>query len=170
MNINLDIDHTLDWLTVWTIIHDASVFNRVCDDEWTRKPLHDLKAVVRGIVENPHNHSLLVTDGGRPVGCFLCYAQGKGLFEVHTMLTDRCRGADAIQAGKMGTRFMLAMPDVEKLVSFCPANMPEAYLFARYCGWHKAGIAAKKWIKEGVEYAMRIVEANKQDLKEISCH
>jgi hypothetical protein len=169
MNLHLEIDQTLDWETVWAIVHDASVFDRVCDDHWTRKPLRELRDIVRGIVENPHNHALLVTDAGRPVGCFLCYAQGKGLFEIHTMLTDRCRGADAIQAGRMGTRLMLSLPDVEKLVSFCPANMPEVYLFARFCGWHKDGIAAAKWLKNGVEYAMRIVEATKHDLQELPC-
>lgn len=164
MNPDLTISETRDWKLAWKIVTDPSVFDHVCDDKWVKKPEAELQRIIQGIVENPVNHVTVVFIADEPVGLFMGYHVGNATLEVHTMLTSRCRGADAIQAGKMAMRFGLNLPGIEKLVSFCPANLPETYLFARYCGWHKAGISTTKWLKNGIEHAMRLVEATKKDL------
>jgi len=164
MNPKLSIAETLDWQLAWKIISDPSVFDRVCDDNWSKKPKHELQEIVKGIVENPDNYIVLALNCGEPVGVWFGYRINSDTLEVHTHLLASCRGRDAIQAGRMATQYILEKPDVEKMVSFCPDNMPEVYLFARYCGWHKAGMHTKKWLKNGVEYALRIVEATKKDL------
>ena len=60
--------------------------------------------------------------------------------------------------------------DVDRLVSYCPSNLPQAYVYARLVGFHRGGIAVAKWVKNGIEYSIREVFATKQDLKgELPC-
>ena len=148
----ITITETRDVETVWRIITDRAVFNRVCDDNWLCKSLDELREIVRGIVENPLNHIPLVTADGNPVGCFVAYAKGHGVYEVHTFLSEFCRGADAIEAGKAAMKFIFTFPDVFKLVSMCPACLPESYFFARRCGWRTTGISDARWLKNGIEH------------------
>ena len=170
MNPNLSIEETLDWPEVWDIVKDSSVFVNICDDGWTAKPPLELREIVRGMVENPFNHVFLVMDKDERVGCFICYQKDAGVFEVHTCLTTKCRGADAVQAGKMAMQQILSFNDVDRLVSYCPSNLPQAYVYARLVGFHRGGIAVAKWVKNGIEYSIREVFATKQDLKgELPC-
>lgn len=171
MNLSLSTDETFDAEAVWSVITDPSVLDRVCDDNWTKLPLEELHSIVTALVENPDNYVMLVSDGSEPVGAVLFYAQGDGVFETHTLFTKRCRGFDAVRMGKAITRYMLALPDVKKLISFCPENLPETYYIARLVGWRSAGMSATKWVKRGVEYAMKAVECTADDLKgAATCH
>lgn len=164
--MNLRITETRDWETVWKISQSPSIFDRVTNDSWGAEHAETRKAHVAILVTNPQNHTILVQDryDWTHLGCFLLDRKEPGVFEVHTMLLPECRGQMAIVAGKMAMRFAFSLPDVLKLVSYCPTNMPEVYLFARMCGWRKAGIAAAQWIKNGVAYPMRMVEATMNDL------
>ena len=166
MTIPFTIIETRDPDPIWRIVTDASVFNRVCDDAWLSKPLEDLKAIVLGIVINPANHVLSVMSEGLAVGCFMCARVEDGIYEVHTFLTQACRGASAIAAGKSAMAHMFALPDVSKLISVCPQCLPESYWFARRCGWRNVGIGREKWVKFGVEYPVQQVEITKGDI----CH
>ena len=165
MNDKIIIRESRDYELVWSLVHDKSVFNRICNDDWMAKPVKELKQIVQGMVLNPRNHIIVVYEEAVATGCAICYAMGDGEMEVHTCFSDRCRGLDAIKAGKMATQYMLSLPDVEKLVSLCPANLPETYWFARACGWEKGGVHDAKWIKDGIENEMRVVFATKKDLQ-----
>ena len=160
------ITETHDPESVWRIVTDVSVFNRVCDDAWLAKSLDEVKAVVTGVVTNSDNHVLSVVSGGVVLGCFVCYRMAEGVYEVHTFLTDACRGEFAIAAGKAAMKFMFGLPGVEKLISVCPQCLPESYWFARRCGWRNVGIGREKWVKFGVEYPVQQVEITKGDI----CH
>ena len=164
MNPTITIQESRDVELVWSIVHDPSVFDFVCDDGWLAKPIEELKAIIKGIVENPRNHIPVVFKDGVAVGCFVIYQIGMGIGETHTFLTEKCRGSEAIQAGKMAMKFIFSLGDIKSLMSFCPANLPQAYFFARRCGWRYSGVHASKWIKKGVEYEIKIVEATKEDL------
>jgi hypothetical protein len=109
------------------------------------------------------NHVPLVSIDGSPAGCFVTYAKGRGVFEVHTFLLKTCRGGTAIAAGKAAMRYLFSLPDVLKLESLCPACLPESYWFARRCGWKSAGVSESKWLKDGVEHVQQKVEAIKGD-------
>jgi hypothetical protein len=149
------ITETRNVETVWSIITNREVFNRICDDSWLAKPLDELKAIVRGIVENPANHIPLVTIYGKVSGCALCYALGDGCFDIHTCLL--CRGAEAIEAGRAAIAFMFGFPEVLILKSSCPMNMRQTLFFALRCGFKRIGIAPHKWVKNGVEYDIMTV-------------
>ena len=166
MNREITIQESRDVELIWSLVHDPSVFNRVCDDGWLAKPLDELKAIVQGIVTNPANHIPVVFKQGIAVGCFIVYAIGNKIGEVHTFMSEKCRGRDAIEAGKMAMREIFLLPEIEKLISFCPENIPESYSFAKFCGWKFAGIANHQWVKDGKSYSIKIVEISKQDLKE----
>ena len=169
--MNLKITETRDWELAWHISQDPCVFDRITNDSWGALESSVRKCHVELLVSNPRNHTLLVSNDTEPVGCFLLDQKEPGVFEVHTMLLTACRGKSAIEAGKMAMKFAFSLVDVKKLVSYCPTNLPEVYLFARMCGWRKAGIAAVQWIKNGVSYPMRLVEATANDLpKESPCH
>lgn len=171
MNEPIDIVESMDFEDVWRIAHEPAIYDRICDDAHAKLPVHVMKEWVKDLVANPHNHILLVQQGGEVVGCFVCKCVSYGIFEIHTLMTGRCRGADAIRAGKLATQYMLSLPDVQRMFSLCPANIPEAYVFARFCGWHKAGVHCSTWNKNGQEYPQRIVEVTKADLvMEELCH
>jgi hypothetical protein len=164
--MNLTITETRDWRLVWDISQHPAVKDRITDDHWTKFSDEFLAGFVERLVTHPANHVLLVLKDGAPAGCWIMDAKmgankdalGAGVFEVHTMLLPECRGADALAAGRRAVTYAFTLPDVKKLISYCPAHLPETYLYARLCGFRKAGIAEKKWIKNGQEYPMRLVE------------
>ncbi len=158
---SLTVTETRDWQLVWHLSQHPAVKDRITDDAWTQFPHEVLVRFVEHLVANPANHVLLVSLAGKPAGCFVLDSRGDGLFEVHTMLLPSCRGADALAAGKQAIQSAFQLPGVEKLVSYCPAHLPEVYWYARMCGFRPAGFAAKKWIKHGQEYPLRIVEKPK---------
>lgn len=164
---HLTIVETRDWRLVWTMSQHPAVKDRITDDHWTRFSDAQLARFVERLVTNPANHAVLVLKAGTPAGCWIMDAKGGGAFEIHTLLLPECRGADAIAAGKLALQFALSLPEVVKLVSHCPAHLPETLWYARRCGFRRAGIAEKRWVKNGESHPMRIVEINRG---EILCH
>jgi hypothetical protein len=162
--MKLEITETRDWLLVWKISQEPSIFERVTNDSWGALDHEIRKTHVELIVTNPKNHTLLVSNDTAPAGCFILDQKEPEIFEVHTMLLPSCRGRLAIAAGKLAMKFAFSLPGVKKLVSYCPENLPEVYLFARMCGWRKAGMSAVQWVKNGASYPMRLVEATINDL------
>ena len=167
MNQELTITETRDWQKVWQISQRPEVRDCVVNDEWERMGDDVRRCHVRIIVENGDNHCLMVSGEGKEVGCFVCDSKGKGIYEVHTMLTSECRGRDAIRAGRLAIKKIFSLRGVEKLISYCPCNMPQTYFFAIWCGFHSAGKAAWSWIKNGVAFDVKIVELTKGGLP---CH
>ena len=167
--MKLEITETRDWSLVWQFCQAPDIVERIVNDAWREMGETVRRAHVKLIVENPRNHTLLVRSDDEFLGCFVLVWKAGNTFEVHTMLLPRCRGRHAIMAGRMAIQFAFALPDVGHLISYCPANNPQSYLFAIMCGWHKAGIAATQWIQDGIAYPMKIVEMDKTDLKEALC-
>ena len=159
----ITISETRNLSDVWPIITAREVFFRTIDDNLMAKSVEELKEIVSGILENPLNHTVLVTVESLPVGCFVGIAKGGGEIEIHTFMRAECRGAQAIEAGKSTMKYLFALPDVSKLTSYCPACLPESYWFARRCGWHNAGIAPWKWLKGGIEHLVTLVAISKEE-------
>jgi hypothetical protein len=161
---HLAIAETRDWRIVWDISQHPRVKDRITDDHWTKFSQEFLAGFVEQLVGNLANHVLLALVDGQVVGCWIMDAKGDGVFEIHTMLLPECRGADAIAAGKLAMKFAVTLPGVEKLISYCPAHLPEVLLYARLCGFRRAGIAEKPWVKNGESYPMRLVEITRREI------
>lgn len=166
MRATITIEETRNAKLVWEIASHPAMVDRVVNDTWGAFDRETRQYHVILIVENPANHVLLVRQDGKVCGCFVLDAKGDGVLEVHTMLLPSCRGIDAIHAGKLAMQHAFKLEGVEKLISHCPENLPETLLYASLCGWRKAGVAAFKWLKNGVEFPVKIVEAT----KEVVCH
>lgn len=163
MSAQITIQPTNDGRAVWRIVSDPEIFGRVVDDAWITQAAENLESIVRGMVDNENNRTFLVLADGVHVGCFICFWQGSNLYEVHTFLTKLCRGGDAIRAGKMAMAHMFSMSCVERLISYCPACIPEAYWFARRCGWKATNAECPPWVKFGVSHSQQMVEARKEE-------
>ncbi|MDE2098679.1 MAG: hypothetical protein KGL39_15600 [Patescibacteria group bacterium] len=161
--MNPTITETRDDELVWQISELPEIKDRVTNDAWSALGDDVRRAHVRLIVGNPDNHVFLVRDDQRVVGCFIIDRKEDGLFEVHTLLARSCRGAQAIRAGRQAIREAFKLPAVQRLVSYCPGNLPQTYFFAIYCGFHLAGIATWRWLKNGISFPVKIVELNRKD-------
>lgn len=159
----MTIEETRNWKVILDIVRHPEIRAGVFGDNW-EKLSHNLHNIIKDMVENPENHSLLVIDNDKAVGCWVLKHQDGGVMEVHTLLLPECRGKLALEAGKMAMRFVSKLNDVTGLVSYCPICHPEVYWFARMLGWKKGGIAPTKFLKDGVEYFMRIVSISKGEL------
>jgi hypothetical protein len=169
MNEPIKIEETREWPLIWLIYQDPSICDRVTNDAWGALDELTRKSHVKLIVENLSNHTFLVWLGDSIAGCFVLQAKEGGIYEIHTLLHPDCRGRAALKAAREAMKMAFAISGVEKLVSYCPDNLPGVYLFARLCGLKAAGIAAVDWVKNGISYHMKLVELTKQDA-EVLCH
>ena len=157
------------------------IYDRLIDDNyappktgWGRalsalgiSPRGRVKRKVRALLSNPNNHVFEVRVDGKFAGCFVLLALGDGVFEEHTLFLKEFHGLYAVRIGRFATRELLSWPWITKLVSLCPENLPETYVFAKMCNWKAAGIHPNKWVKNGVAYAMKMVSIERKDLL---CH
>jgi RimJ/RimL family protein N-acetyltransferase len=148
--MNIAICETRDASLVWDISQDDSVRDRITDDKLATFSPEVQAHVLRELVHDPKNHTLAVCVNGAAGGCFMFDQTDLGVFEVHTMLLPNARGLSAISAGRMAIKWMFARPEVEKLVSYCPALNPEILFFALRCGFKKAGVIVGGWVQNGV--------------------
>ena len=176
MKITLKESH--GWRLLWRTVIRPEVFDRIVDDRfapartgWGRaleaggpSARQRAKWKVRALASRPGNHVFEVRCQRKPAGCFFLFDLGNGEYEVHTLLQKWAHGLLGVAIGRYATRFGLSLPYVNKLKSFCPANLPETYLYAKMCGWKSAGESAVKWVKNGIAYAQKIVEISKGDL------
>ena len=176
MKITLKQSH--GWRRFWRTMIRPEIYDRLIDDNyapprtgWGRalsalgiSPRGRVKRKVRALLSNPANRVYEVRVDGKFAGCFVLLALGGGVFEEHTLFLKEFHGLFAVRIGRAATRQILSLPDINKLVSLCPENLPETYLFAKLCGWKFAGMHPNKWVKNGVAYAMRQVEITKGDL------
>lgn len=160
MNIKLKECH--GWRRLWNTVIRPEVYDRVFDDRITDRK--QIKAKVRAIAARPGNHVFAVYWQRKFAGCFVLYALGDGVFEVHTLLTKEFHGLFAVRIGRFSIQRVFSFGWCDKLTSYCPENLPETYLFARMCGFRHVGKYPLDWIKNGVRYAMKAVEITKQDL------
>lgn len=167
MSTPLHIEETREWMLVWNLYQLPEIEDRVTDDNWNHTSSIARKYQVMKTIEDKKNHTLLVLRDRDIMGCFLLvwtHEQGREPFHcVHTMLTRACRGADALQAGKMGIEMAFSLEGVERLESWCPANNPESYLFARLCGFKKIGFAPVEFLKNMQRFPIRLVGLSREE-------
>lgn len=169
--MKISITESSDWEMVWQISQHPAVVEAVTNDEWHAEPPSVRRAQCKLFVEKPGNHLLLVRDeeaDGIICGCFVLDQVEPGVHEVHTMLLPSCRGAHGIAAGRLGIKYAMSLPGVEKLISCCPMQHKEILFFALKCGFHRVGESAMFWIKAGVVYPIQIVELTRKDFE--PCH
>ena len=77
------------------------------------------------------------TDTSDILGFWTVTWKSSDVVEIHTCMTEECRGAKAIEAGKTGVNYIMTQTNATKLTSYCPENIPESYVFARKVGFRK---------------------------------
>lgn len=97
-------------------------------------------------------------------GAFLFVAQEDGVAEIHTLLTPRCRGRLAIEAGKAVVKFAFENMNINKITSRCPNNNRASLYFAMRCGFSITG-KQQDWVKNGQNLGSTHVELNRQNWK-----
>ena len=161
---------TLDTITVratsdWRLVHRLTIefADRVLDDEHAAREPADLAKSVYDLVRSPSNVTLQVLADGQPAGAFLFMYEGWGIYEVHTLLQENCRGEQAIKAARKALAFIFGSSNVVKLISYCPTNHPEVLVFARRAGFRPAGYSTRPWVQNGVRHGLRKVELTRKD-------
>lgn len=143
-----------DWRTFWQFCDSIEDVSRLFDDKtpYTRQ---GMKRRIKELVEDTKNMSFGITCNGAKAGCFmLCFIEN-GCYMVHIVLKSAFRGRKGIEIGKAGTDYSLTLPNVKQLVSMCPEAIPEAFVFAKLCGWRDLGLLPLKWLKGGINHNVR---------------
>lgn len=110
------------------------------------------KLTVGGLVSAGINRFLLVSVDGEPAGFFMLVNRCRGVYEVHTNLTMKCRGKLSVRAGIEGCKWMFLNTDAMKLVSFCPSCSPETSYFASLVGFNRDFTQTDRWVKHGKKH------------------
>lgn len=147
----LRVAPTEDYAYLKSLFEQPEIYDRVADDSSMPREAIELDALrgLRALV-------LLVSKDSVAVGCFLLlpHQTASGLniaektYEVHTVLSEACRGRHAWRAGRLGIQWMFTETDCAKLVSRCPEDNPQSLVFAMCQGFH---ICERKrdWLKRG---------------------
>lgn len=96
--------------------------------------------------------ALLVRRKGEPAGFWLLRPLGYGVYEVHTNLLPRVRGAAAYLAAQLAMEYLFVHTDAVKLVSYCPSHRPQVLEFAVRCGWKVERWLTGAWPVNGVRH------------------
>lgn len=95
---------------------------------------------------------LLVRRRGEPAGFWMLMPLGYGVYEVHTNLLPRVRGAAAYLAAQLAMEYLFVQTDALKLVSYCPSHRPQVLEFALRCGWKLERWQTGAWPVGGVRH------------------
>jgi hypothetical protein len=96
-----------------------------------------------------------------PAGGFVFCPDGEDL-EVHTLLLPNCRGGGALEAGRKTLALVKEKFVFNRVKSFCPGTIPEAYWFARRLGFHLDRIDPEGWEKNGQKHSMKYVSLQRE--------
>lgn len=165
--MNAKLKETRNWRDVWRVCTEGDTLEHLFDDDHAM-PFKQMRARIRAIIAQPDTHTFRAFWGRSFAGCFVLYHLGSGqsgLYEVHTLLREKFRGLIGVRIGRFAATFGLGLPYVERLVSFCPDCMPQAYLFAKMCGFRMvAEPCSIRWVKNGIDYGVKLVSLSKEDL------
>lgn len=128
MNDYIEIRPSTDFRYVRTLLDDPEIYNAVrCDDSPQLKDLDDLE-----ILKVPDYRLLQVFDAsGLAVGAFYLFPIKEQVWEIHTMLSKKCRGRYALRAGELGLDYMFMVEGAQCLMSRCPSDNPASLLYAQ---------------------------------------
>lgn len=133
------------------VIKKAPLWARISQDNGpTRKQF-----TLSPLVEREENVFLRVYVDEKPAGFFVAVWRFSCLYEAHVAL--ECRGAAALEAGRMARDYMFVATDCTRLTTFCPGNHPEVLRFARLCGLQFEHEREAGWVKEKKVYPLTFV-------------
>jgi hypothetical protein len=87
-----------------------------------------VKECVNLSVVNDNDH------GSDAQGVFVFIPKSPTSCEAHTMLTDRCRGSNALEAGKMAIEWIWANTNFTEVTSFTFSDRPQISWYMRMLG------------------------------------
>ena len=162
LNGKISVEENTDWQFFKRVAFSEDI-DRARNDEMLKLPPSALKSALRRGFLSRETVNFLVRKNGEPCGYFCCLKMSQGVYEVHTMMLNQCRGRDAITAGRMAVALMFEKPDVRVIGSYCPANIPEAHIFARMVGMKEVGIHPNLWYRNGEGYQVRLVQITREE-------
>ena len=73
-------------------------------------------------------------DKDEVLGFWILTFRSPDVVEVHTCMSNKCRGKRAVQAGKQGITWVFTQTSANKVVSYCPSDARQALPFAMAVG------------------------------------
>ncbi len=140
-----------DWRRVWDYCDKHSDIYRLFDDSCSGSRSR-LKRTIKQKVETKDCHSFEISVDNAHAGFFLLFPLKDAVYEVHLVLKESYRGKRGVQIGRAGTRYAFSLPYVAGLVSFIPICLPEVIHYAMATGWKSLGRLKFLWKKDGIEY------------------
>lgn len=164
--MNIKLKETRNWRKLWSVCQCPEVMPNIFDDRFeVPNRGRRMRDRIRSIIANRNNHAFCVWYDSKFAGMFVLYRMATGVFETHTLLLKDFHGLVAVRIGRFAINQVMSLPYIDKLTSYCPENLPQTFLFARMCGFRHVGEYPMKWIKNGVQYAMKAVEFTRNDLR-----
>ncbi len=102
-------------------------------------------------LSNPDNFALGDSRGG-----FIFEKHGPGRYELHTLFSNRTRGAKALDLAAQAFRFMFIETDCAELVTRVPANLRHADVMARLAGFRAVWTMRESWPGPDGPVALRL--------------
>ncbi len=140
-----------DWRRVWQCYDRHSDINRLFDDSRSGSR-GMMKRKIQSTIETKGSHCFEIFVDNAIAGVFVLFPQGENIYEVHFALKEGFRGKRGVQIARAGTRFAFSLPYVAGMVSFIPTCLPDVIHFAIAAGWKSLGRLKMKWLKNGIEY------------------
>ena len=128
------------------ILHHPEVGDRTRHDEMP--PLAEM--TLKPLIQGGHGaFAVLARVRGEHAGFWLVLAKGASVFEIHTNFLPQYRGSKALLASRLALDWMFLNTAATRLTSFCPACLPEAAQYAKWCGLKTDFVRAAAWPKGG---------------------
>lgn len=125
---------TTDRGYVLSILTDPELYGAISDDTCPKDPQTLAEAFM-----SPHVRHLQVLKDGEPVGLF-SFVLDSSHFEMHTTLTEKCRGRSALDAGRKALQWALSQPECSKVKTNVLTDAPQALWYAHNLGFKEEGL------------------------------
>ena len=126
----ISIYPTRDPALINAIMRSPDVFDGSTDDSVQDPMSIDITVLIDRWV------FLCVEMASEVVGVIVAIVKDLGVvYEVHTLLTAKCRGKNAIRAGREVAKWFFTNTPCQRLESYCFSDCPAAKFFARAVGF-----------------------------------
>jgi hypothetical protein len=127
---------TFDAHLIDTMIRLPYIWSEITDDSCPKDPgVLDIPFIVKECVnlavihENEHGFDTL--------GVYILVPKNPSTIEAHTLLTDRCRGAMAVEAGHRAMEWIWENTPYTEITSFTWSDRPHVAWYMNTLGFHK---------------------------------
>lgn len=146
-----------------TLLSDKKIADAVSDDASPKPGTFDIH-----IFDVVGAHLFMVTIDQEQVGMFYFYPVTPGVWDMHTLMTEKCRGKSALIAGRTAIAMMFTTYNAVNITGRCPHTNLPSIVFAAHLGF-KHVKTAQDWVKRGFTYMSTYYEITRNHWEEL-CH